>query len=257
MEAKQEIMVDGAAIALRRIEGKAPGVVWLGGYRSDMLGSKAKHLATWARQSGHAYLRHDYSGHGESGGDFADGTISRWLGESLAVFRSYSSGPQILVGSSMGAWIALRLIEQLRGAGEHGRIAGLVLIAPAPDFTAALVEPQLTRKQRKDLETKGYFEEPSQYDLNPYVYTRALIDDGRRNLVMDKPIDTHCPVHILQGLKDADVPSTHALKLVSLMPADDVTVSLVPDGDHRLSRPQDLEMLTAAIEAILERAAAS
>jgi len=255
IEPKQEIDVDGIPIAYRRIEGRAPGVVWLGGYRSDMLGTKAEHLAEWARASGHAYLRHDYAGHGESGGDFADGTISTWLAQSLAVFRGFTTGLQILVGSSMGAWIALRMIQDLRKAGEGRRIAGLVLIAPAPDFTAELVEPALTVRQKKALAEQGCFEEPSDYDGSPYVYTRALIEDGRLNRVMDRPIDTHCPVHMLQGLKDSDVPSSHALKLASLMPADDVTMSLIPDGDHRLSRPQDLAMLVKAIEAMMGRIA--
>ena len=247
------IDVDGNAIALRRQPGAAPGVVWLGGYKSDMLGTKAEKLATWAAQEGRAFLRHDYSGHGESGGDFADGTISRWLVESLAVFRQFAGGRQILVGSSMGAWIALRMAQELRRAGED-RVAGLVLLAPAPDFTAELVEPQLTDAQRSELAEKGYFEEPSDYSDAPYIYTRALIEDGRANLVMTGPIDTHCPVHILQGLADPDVPPAHAMKLASLLPADDVTLSLIPQGDHRLSRPQDLEMLAQAVEEMVERA---
>lgn len=254
IEPKHEIEVDGVSIAYRHIDGRSPGIVWLGGYRSDMLGTKAEHLANWARAAGNACLRHDYSGHGESGGDFADGTISKWLAQSLAVFRGFSTGRQILVGSSMGAWIALRTIQELRKAGEGGRVAGLILIAPAPDFTVELVEPALTARQKKDLTEKGYFEEPSDYDVSPYLYTRALIEDGRRNRVMDRPIDTHCPVHILQGLKDPDVPPNHALKLASLLPADDVTMSLIPDGDHRLSRPQDLDMLTKAVEALAGRA---
>ena len=253
-EPRQDIDVEGVSIALRAIAGRSPGVVWLGGYRSDMLGTKAQHLADICRDQRRAYLRHDYSGHGESGGAFAEGTISKWVAQSLAVFRGFSEGPQILVGSSMGAWIALRMVEKLRKAGEGARVAGLVLIAPAPDFTVELIEPKLTKKQKKELSEKGYFEEPSDYDFNPYIYTRALIEDGRLNRVMDKPIDTHCPVHILQGLKDEDVPSAHALKLASLMPSDDVTVALIPDGDHRLSRPQDLDMLAKAIDALLRRA---
>ena len=242
--------VDGVAIAFRRQAGAAPGVVWLGGYRSDMLGTKAETLAGWAARSGRAFLRHDYSGQGESGGAFAEGTISKWLAQSLAVLRGCSEGRQVLVGSSMGAWIALRMAQELRRAGED-RVAGLVLLAPAPDFTAELVEPVLTDAQRRDLDEKGYFEEPSDYSAEPYIYTRALIEDGRSNLVMTGPIDTHCPVHILQGLADPDVPPAHALKLASLLPADDVTVSLIPDGNHRLSRPQDLDMLVAAVEAMV------
>ena len=247
------IDVDGVAIALRRQAGAAPGIVWLGGYKSDMKGTKAETLAGWAARSGRAFLRHDYSGHGESGGAFADGTISTWVRQSLAVFDAFSSGRQILVGSSMGAWIALRLAQELQRRGEGDRLAGLVLLAPAPDFTAELVEPKLTKAQKRDLERDGFFAVPSDYSDEPYIYTRALIEDGRKNLVMTGPIDTHCPVHVLQGVADPDVPYQHALKLVSLLPADDVTVSLIPDGDHRLSRPQDLDLMIRAVEGILER----
>ncbi len=247
------IDVDGCRIAVRHQAGRSPGIVWLGGYKSDMLGTKAETLAGWAAANGHAYLCHDYSGHGESGGAFSEGTISRWLAESLAVFRHFTQGPQILVGSSMGAWIALRMVQELRKAGDR-RVAGLVLLAPAPDFTAELIEPALTEAQKRDLAEKGFFEEPSAYSDEPNIYTRALIEDGRDNRVMTGPIDTHCPVHVLQGLADPDVPHTHALKLVSLLPSDDVTLSLIPDGDHRLSRPQDLDMLVRAVEAMVGRA---
>lgn len=248
------IEVEGNRIALRLQAGRAPGVVWLGGYKSDMLGTKAETLAEWSAGEGRAFLRHDYSGHGESGGAFADGTISKWLAESLAVFRGFTEGPQILVGSSMGAWIALRMNDELNKTGEGDRVAGLVLLAPAPDFTAELIEPELTEAQRRDLAEKGYFEEPSEYSPEPYVYTRALIEDGRHNLVMTGPIHTHCPIHIIQGLADPDVPHSHALKLMSLLPADDATLSLVPDGDHRLSRPQDLELIKRAVGEIIGRA---
>jgi pimeloyl-ACP methyl ester carboxylesterase len=247
------IDVGGAAIAVRRQDGRAPGLVWLGGYRSDMRGTKAEALATWAARQGRAYLRHDYSGHGESGGAFADGTISAWLAQSLAVFRAFCQGPQILVGSSMGAWIALRMVEEFERGGERGRVAGLVLIAPAPDFTSELVEPRLTKPMRRKLETQGFIEERSAYVDQPNIYTRALIEDGRANRVLDGPIDTHCPVHVLQGMADPDVPYQHALKLVGLLPRDDVTLSLIPDGDHRLSRPQDLAMLERALDAMLAR----
>jgi pimeloyl-ACP methyl ester carboxylesterase len=245
--------VDGTAIAVRYAAGAAPGIVWLGGYKSDMLGTKAQTLAEWTAGEGRAFLRHDYSGHGESSGAFADGTISKWLAQSLAVFRHFTQGKQILVGSSMGAWIALRMVQELRKAGDS-RIAGLVLLAPAPDFTAELVEPVLTEAQKRDLLDKGFFEEPSDYSSEPYIYTRALIEDGRSNRVMTGPIDTHCPVHILQGLADPDVPASHALKLVGLLPADDVTLSLIPEGDHRLSRPQDLDMLVRSVGAMVRQA---
>ncbi|TPL93679.1 alpha/beta hydrolase [Mesorhizobium sp. B2-3-12] len=244
--------VDGSRIAVRHAAGAAPGIVWLGGYKSDMLGTKAQTLADWAAREGRAFLRHDYSGHGESGGAFAEGTISTWLSQSLAVFRHFAKGSQILVGSSMGAWIALRMVRELRKAGDAS-VVGLVLLAPAPDFTSDLIEPVLTEAQKRDLAEKGFFAEPSDYSAEPYIYTRALIEDGRENRVMTGPIDTHCPVHILQGLADADVPSSHALKLAALLPADDVTLSLIPDGDHRLSRPQDLDMLVRAVGDMAKR----
>jgi pimeloyl-ACP methyl ester carboxylesterase len=234
--------------------GKAPGLFWLGGFRSDMRGTKAEALDEWARRSGHAFLRFDYSGHGESGGSFAAGTISRWTDEAMAVLRR-SHGPQILVGSSMGAWIALRLVQRLNAEGTPGRIAGLVLIAPAPDFVTELLEPKLTKRQRDDLAKKGFFEVVSQYSPEPYVYTRALFEDGRANRVLEGMIDTHCPIHILQGLADPDVPHGHALKLVEHLPADDVTLSLIRDGDHRLSRPQDLDLLVRAVETMVSATA--
>lgn len=248
------IDVAGRPIAVRRRAGCAPGVCWLGGYRSDMRGTKAQALDEWAARTGHACVRHDYSGHGESGGAFAEGTISTWLAESLAVFDAASEGPQVLVGSSMGAWIALRMVQELAKSGAAQRVAGLVLLAPAPDFTTDLVEPTLTEAQTRDLDLKGYFEEPSEYGPDPYIYTRKLIEDGRANRVLTGPIDTYCPVHVLQGMADPDVPYTHALKLVGLLPSDDVTLSLIPGGDHRLSRPQDLAMMIQAVESVIAQA---
>ena len=256
-EQRTRLKVGGESLAVRRRAGRAPGVAWLGGFRSDMAGAKAEALDRWAAETGHAFIRHDYSGHGECGGAFRDGTISRWLAESLAVLRGFTEGRQVLVGSSMGAWIALRMVDELRRAGEDGRIGGLVLIAPAPDFTRELMEPHLTPDQRRALAEQGFFEEPSQYAADPNVYTRALFEDGEANRVMTGPIDTHCPVHILQGLADPDVPHTPALKLVGLLPADDVTLSLVPGGDHRLSRPQDLELIVRAVAAVVAQAEAA
>jgi pimeloyl-ACP methyl ester carboxylesterase len=247
------ITVGGDPIAVRRRTGSAPGAVWLGGYRSDMAGTKAEALDGWAAREGRAFVRHDYSGHGESGGAFRDGTISRWLAQSLAVFRAFTEGPQVLVGSSMGGWIALRMVQELNRAGEGGRIAGLLLLAPAPDFTVELMEPALSEDMRRDLDEKGFFEEHSQYSPEPNIYTRALFEDGRLNRVLDGVVDTHCPVHILQGMDDPDVPHTHALKLIEHLPADDVTLSLIRDGDHRLSRPQDIAMMIAALDGLIGR----
>lgn len=247
------LSVDGCNIAFRQRAGSLPGLVWLGGYKSDMLGSKAERLDQFAEETGCAFLRHDYSGHGESGGAFEQGTISSWLAQSLSVFRNFTTGPQILVGSSMGAWIALRMVQELRKASEGDRVAAIVLIAPAPDFTRELIEPKLTDDQRRQLQEKGYMQEPSAYADMPYFYTKALLDDGEDNLVLNGLIDTGCPVHILQGMEDADVPFSHALRLVEHLPADDVTLTLVKDGDHRLSRPQDLDLLVRTISSMIER----
>ena len=247
------IDVEGNPIAVRHRPGNPPGLIWLGGYRSDMMGTKAVALDSWAGERGLACTRHDYSGHGESGGAFKDGTISRWLAESLAVFRHFTNGKQILVGSSMGAWIALRMVEELHKAGEGERVCGLLLLAPAPDFTTELMEPELTAEQRHALEEQGYFEEPSEYSPEPNIYTKALFEDGRANRVLKGIIDTHCPVHILQGMVDPDVPYTHAMRLVEHLPADDVTLSLIRDGDHRLSRPQDIDLILRVTASLVDR----
>ncbi len=229
---------------------EAPQLVWLGGYRSDMLGTKAVELEAYAREKGLACLRLDYSGHGESGGDFLDGCISRWLEEALAVIRAKASKEVILVGSSMGGWIALRAIQELKQSGDI-KVVGLVLIAPAPDFTRELMEPQLTDEERKSLRERGFFEEVSEYSDEPNVFTARLMDDGAQNLVLKGVIETGCPVHILQGMEDPDVPYSHAMKLLEHLPADDVVMSLVRDGDHRLSRPQDIALLKRALDGVL------
>jgi pimeloyl-ACP methyl ester carboxylesterase len=248
------MIIDGLGIVFQRRGGKGPGLVWLGGYRSDMNGTKAAHLDTFAERTGRALLRHDYSGHGQSEGSIHDGAISQWVRQSLAVFRAQTSEPQILIGSSMGGWIALRMMQELAKAEESDRAAGLVLIAPAPDFTIDLIEPNLTEAHRKDLAEKGYFEEGSDYLAEPNRFSQAFLDDGRSNKVLEGIIETHCPVHILQGMQDADVPYQHALKLAAHFPKDSITMSLIPDGDHRLSRPQDLAMLEGAVETLVAKA---
>lgn len=244
--------IGGIQIAFQKRGGTGSALVWIGGYRSDMNGTKAVHLDSYAERTGRNFLRHDYSGHGQSGGALHDGTISLWVSQSLGVFRSQSSGPQILIGSSMGGWIALRLLEELAKLGETARVAGLVLIAPAPDFTSDLIEPNLTDEHRRQLATRGYIEEGSDYLDEPNRFSQAFLDDGRANRVMGKTIETHCPVHILQGMLDTDVPYEHALKLAAHFPKDTITMSLIADGDHRLSREQDLAMLENAVSAILE-----
>jgi pimeloyl-ACP methyl ester carboxylesterase len=226
-------------------------LVWLGGYRSDMSGTKAVELAALADRIGTACIRFDYSGHGASGGAFVDGTISRWLEETLAVIDHAASrlGTRrvVLVGSSMGGWIALRAIAELARRKDIG-IAGLVLIAPAPDFTSELIEPNLTEAERTALAERGQFEEPTPYGPDPNVYTLGLIEDGRQNRVLNGVIETGCPVHILQGMADPDVPYGHAVRLMEHLSGDDVVLTMIRDGDHRLSRPQDIAKILEAAE---------
>ena len=229
-------------------------VVWLGGYRSDMTGTKAVALEAQASRLQVNFLRFDYSGHGQSSGHYAEGTISLWLEEALAVIARFAPGRLVLVGSSMGAWIALRVVEELRKIGEGARVTGIVLIAPAPDFTAVLIEPHLSQKERDSLAEKGFFEEESAYSAEPNRYTRALIEDGRHNLVMSGLIETGCPVHILQGMRDPDVPYAHALKIMEKIVGDDAVLTLIGDGDHRLSRPEDIAQIEAAVGAMLAHA---
>ncbi|MDI4666644.1 alpha/beta hydrolase [Xanthobacter autotrophicus] len=233
-------------IAVRAVAGAAPGLFWLGGFKSDMTGTKAEHLAQWAADHGRANVRFDYSGHGTSGGAFEDGTISRWLEEAAAVFDAKTHGEQVVIGSSMGGWIALLLARLLAKRGET-RLRGLVLVAPAPDFTEDLMWARFPPDVRAVIETSGRFEKPSAYSDSPYVITRALIEDGRRHLLLGAPFAVGCPVRILQGARDEDVPWDHAMRLVSCLAEDDVVFSLVKDGDHRLSRPEDLERLTDAV----------
>ncbi len=229
---------------------REPTLLWLSGYRSDMQGSKALSADMLAERLGIACIRFDYSGHGESGGAFTSGTISRWLEETLAVIDHIAPEELVVIGSSMGGWIALRLAQELRARGKGPALKGLVLIAPAPDFTSELIEPHLTQEQKQSLSERGFFDEPSEYSPEPNVFTRALIEDGRENRVLKGVIETGCPVHILQGMRDPDVPFSHALKLLDHLPADDTVLTLIRDGDHRLSRPQDLERMVSAISEV-------
>lgn len=224
-----------------------PGLIWLGGFRSDMEGTKALTMVDEAERLGCSSLRFDYSGHGASGGVFVEGTISRWVDESLAVICQHTSSPQILVGSSMGGWIALRLVQELKKIDQLHRLAGLLLIAPAPDFATRLMEPAFSDEQRKSLYKNGFIEEPSEYSDEPNVITRALIEDGRANEVLSGDLAVGVPVRILQGMEDPDVPFTHALELVQCLVQDDVQITLIKDGDHRLSRDQDIALLRRTI----------
>jgi pimeloyl-ACP methyl ester carboxylesterase len=236
---------DGETIAYLRRNGKTPGVVWLGGFRSDMTGTKAQALDVWAEARGRAYLRFDYSGHGASSGEFRKGTITGWRDDALAVLDCLCGGPQVLVGSSMGAWIAL-----LAARARPEKVAALLLIAPAVDFTEALMWARMSPEIRREVMERGEWLRPSAYGDGPYPITRALIEDGRRHLMLDAPIAIDCPVHILQGMQDPDVPWQHALKLVEKLTGNPL-LTLIKQGDHRLSTAEDLARITAALDVIL------
>jgi pimeloyl-ACP methyl ester carboxylesterase len=235
-------------IAVRRREGGSPGLFWLGGFKSDMRGTKAEALDRWAQENGRAMARFDYSGHGESDGNFTDGTIGRWLEESLAVFDIFCRGPQVVIGSSMGGWLALLLIRELaRRRRTDPSVARLVLIAPAVDFTEELMWKRFPPEVKLKIEQTGVWARPSQYSEEPYPITRGLIEEGRKHLLLDGMIETGCPVRILQGVQDPDVPWQHTVELTSRFARDDVVLTLIKDGDHRLSRPEDVERLIAAV----------
>lgn len=236
-----------ARIAYHRHPGPGPGVMFCGGLRSDMTGSKALALETRARALGRAAVRFDYTGHGASGGRFEDATLSVWLDDALAVFDALTRGPQVLVGSSMGGWIAL-LVARARPE----RVHGLVLVAPAPDFTRALVAG-LDAAARAALARDGRFARPSAYSAEPYVFTRALLEDGERHCLLDAPLTVACPVHILHGTADADVPWQRSLTLLERLQAPEAVATFVKDGDHRLSTSADLERLCAATDALCSR----
>jgi pimeloyl-ACP methyl ester carboxylesterase len=210
-----------------------------------MNGTKAQALDAWAAARGHAYLRFDYFGHGASSGAFRDGTITRWRDDALAVLDHLCHGPQVLVGSSMGGWIAL-----LVALARPEKIAALFLLAPAADFTEALIWERMSPDIRREVMEHGEWQRPSAYGDGPYPITRALIEDGRRHLLLEAPIELGCPVHILQGMKDPDVPWQHALKLLEAL-SGNPTLTLIKNGDHRLSTPEDLTRIAAALDAIL------
>jgi pimeloyl-ACP methyl ester carboxylesterase len=236
-------------IVVHMRDGKAPGLFWLGGFKSDMRGTKAEALDAWAARNDRAMVRFDYSGHGESGGAFVDGTIGRWLEESLAVFRGCCVGPQVAIGSSMGGWLALLVARELARQANAGgpTLAGLVLIAPAVDFTEELMWKRMPPEIQRQIVDTGTWTRPSAYDPGGYPITRSLIEEGRNHLLLGGMIETGCPVRVLQGVRDEDVPWQHAVELTSRFAQDDVVLTLVKDGDHRLSRPEDIERLIGAV----------
>jgi pimeloyl-ACP methyl ester carboxylesterase len=228
-----------------------PGLLWLCGLKSEMTSTKASAMAEWAKAHGLTCLRFDYSGHGQSDGRFEDGTLSRWLEETRHVFGRLTEGPQVLVGSSMGGYIALLLLRALMAEApeEAARIKALVLIAPAWDMTE-LMWRNLSSSARKDIEDRGVYLRPSRYGDGPYPITRVLIEDGRRHLIGSEPFDPGRPVHILHGLQDPDVPWEHTLDLVAHLSGDWTRVAAIPDGEHRLSRPEDLALLLDIIAGL-------
>lgn len=236
---------DGQTIAYLRRDGKRPTVVWLGGFKSDMSGTKAEALAQWADENDRAFLRFDYFGHGASSGDFRSGTIGRWREDTLAVIDELTQGELALVGSSMGGWLAL-----LAGLARPQRVKAMLLIAPAVDFTESLLWERLPEDARRSVLERGEWLRPSAYDPDPYPITRALIEDGRRHLLLRSTIGLPCPVRVLQGMKDPDVPWSHAVKIMETMEGD-VTLTLIKNGDHRLSAPPDLRRMIASVEELL------
>jgi pimeloyl-ACP methyl ester carboxylesterase len=228
---------DGARVAALARAGTGPGIVWLNGFKSVMTGTKAQAVDAWAAEHGRACVRFDYFGHGASSGDFRDGTVSRWLDDSLTAIDVLCRGPQILVGSSMGAWLALHC-----ALARPDRISGVLLVAPAVDFTERLLWDTFPPEVRERIERDGEWQRPSQYDAEPYPITRRLIEDGRRHLLLGAPIALSRPVRILQGMADPDVPWRHAMTLLERL-GPDTELTLVKSGDHRLSRPNDLALL--------------
>jgi len=249
---------DGLKIAYHHVPGKpsdvqvhnTPGVMFLGGFMSDMTGTKATHLEAHCIRQGVAYTRFDYTGHGQSSGKFADGTIGQWARDAIAVLDEITSGPQILVGSSMGGWIML-----LAALACKERIAGLVGIAAAPDFTEDLMWAQFSEEQKKTIMDEGALIEPTEYGDDPYTITRDLIEDGRDQLLLRKPIDLKCPVRLVQGMQDPDVPWQTAIRLTEALVSEDVHVDLIKTGDHRLSEPDQLDVITKHIDEVIAKTA--
>ncbi|MGP1275278.1 MAG: alpha/beta fold hydrolase [Caulobacterales bacterium] len=235
---------DNHRIAYNQHAGKGPHLVWLGGLRSDMEGTKALALDAWAREQARAFTRFDYFAHGQSDGDWRDARVGRWRRDALAVLDQLTEGPVILVGSSMGAWTAL-----LAALARPERVAGLVLIAPAPDFTEALMWQGFSEAVRAEILNRGEWAQPSEYG-EPLIITRGLIEEARQWLLLDGPIRVDGPVRVLQGMADPDVPWQHAVRVCEALTSDDVSLHLTKTGDHRLSTPDDIARLISCVEAL-------
>jgi pimeloyl-ACP methyl ester carboxylesterase len=257
-EAKPQFLSVGGGVDARQIAyiadagapGETPGLMWLSGLKSEMTSTKASVIAAWAADHGLPCTRFDYSGHGQSPGRFEDGTIGAWLAEALAVFREVTKGPQILIGSSMGGYIALLLLRALmkNHPRDAERITALLLIAPAWDMTERLMWARFPEATRREIMETGVYLRPSKYGDGDYAISRRLIEDGRNHLIGDAPFDPGRPIHVLHGQLDPDVPWEHTLDLVAHLSGDHVRVTAVPDGEHRLSRPEDLALMIRVLE---------
>jgi pimeloyl-ACP methyl ester carboxylesterase len=236
---------DGRRLAHARVAGRAPCILFCGGFTSDMTGTKAMALEAHCRAVGRAFIRFDYTGHGASSGAFEDGTIGAWIEDALAIVDQVSEGPLVVVGSSMGGWIMLHL-----ALARPERVRALVGIAPAPDFTENLLLPEASPEQRRALEEEGRWMQPSAYGDEPYPVTAGLIEDGRRRMLLRAPIPIRCPVHLLHGQRDADVPWRTSLRLAERLESEDVTIELLKAGDHRLSGEPELARIIAAVERL-------
>ena len=238
---------DGSRIAYHKTEGKSPCVVFLTGFRSDMTGDKALTLEAHCRSRGQAFLRFDYTGHGASSGAFTDGTIGQWADDALAIIEHAADGPVILIGSSMGGWI---MLLAARALGD--RVAGVIGIAAAPDFTEDLMWTQMDAETKAVLERDGVFQQPSEYDPEPTPITMRLIEDGRNQLVLRAPLAIECPIRLLHGMRDPDVPWPLSERITEVVSSEDVEITLVKAGDHRLSEPNDLKRLTRTLDGLIE-----
>ena len=238
---------DGATIAYHKSDGAGPGIVFMGGFRSDMAGTKAQALEDHCRRTNRAFVRFDYFGHGLSSGDFTEGSIGRWTDDAIYVLDELTDGPQILIGSSMGGWIML-----LAALARADRVATLIGIAAAPDFTETLMWQRYPEEVRETLRRDGIYFQPTPYEEGPYAITMKLIEEGRQHLLLDRAIEIRCPVHLIQGMMDDAVPWRHALAISENLASEQVTVTLIKDGDHRLSRDEDLARLIHAVAAVCE-----
>ncbi len=239
---------NGEQIAYHFTPGRTPGVIFLHGLMSDMDGGKALWLEEYCKKRGNAFLRFDCQGHGQSDGLFKDGSLSRWSSDAVDVLDQLTQGPQILVGSSMGGWNML-----LTALKRPERIAALLGIAAAPDFTEDLMMNDLSSEQHAQINEQGYVAIPSDYGDDPYIISKTLLDDGRNNLLLRKPIELNMPVHLIHGMEDPDVPWQTALRIQQMLTSEDVEITFVKKGDHRLSEEQDLQRLSRTLDVLLQK----